>query len=217
MPRVKKTIDRIGQRIEKLIVIKRLANKIEIAKSGKKSVRACWLCKCDCGNEIVVTSHSLNKALLGKGGTSSCGCLLGKTIKHGKCGTKAYKSWHMMLQRCTNANNAAYKSYGGRGIKVCDEWKNFMNFFADMGEPLEGCTLDRIDNELGYSKDNCRWATKKQQGNNRRTNLYIVFNGKKQTLSEWADELNLSRYCLRNRLLSGWTVEKALTTPNHRN
>jgi len=200
---------RLGQKVGRLTVIERTAN-----RSEGNSTRACWLCRCDCGNTIIVTGHSLGKAQSGSGGTRSCGCLMKeKPIKHGRCGTTAYKSWHMMLQRCSNPNNPAYKSYGGRGIRVCDEWKDFRNFYADMGDAPVGLTLDRVDNSLGYSADNCRWATRWEQGNNRRTNTFIAFKGEKLTMAQWAKKTGLGIYCLRNRLASGWTIEKSISTP----
>jgi len=202
--------DRIGQRVGRLIVLERAENKIE----GNNVTRACWLCKCDCGNQLVITGHSLSKAINGKGGTRSCGCLAKeKPIKHGMHNTSIYNIWAQMIQRCSNPKNTHYASYGGRGIKVCDKWKDFSNFYADMGKRPPSKTLDRKDNSLGYSKSNCQWATMKEQGNNRRTNLLISFNGKKKTLSQWADVVNLSYTCLGNRLRRGWSVEKALSTP----
>lgn len=200
---------RLGQKVGRLTVIGREANKLE-----GTAVRACWLCRCDCGNTIIVTGHSLGKAERGNGGTQSCGCLMKeKPIKHGRTGTAAYRSWHMMLQRCTNPKNPAYRSYGGRGIRVCDEWKDFRNFYADMGDAAPGLTLDRIDNALGYSPSNCRWATRGEQGNNRRTNTFITFNGVRLTMAQWAKKTGLGIYCLRSRLASGWTIDKALSTP----
>lgn len=204
-------VDRIGQRIGKLVVVERAANKLE-----GNSTRACWLCECDCGNKVIVTGQNLSKALLGKGGTRSCGCLMGQTIKHGLHKYRIYGVWANMIQRCTNPNNSAFMSYGGRGITVSEEWKDFMTFFADMGHAPSSKTLDRINNSLGYSKENCRWAAKKEQANNRRSNLFITLRGKKQTLSQWADETGLSTWCINSRLKSGWTTEKTLTTPNQR-
>jgi len=211
-PRGLTAIDRTGQRIGKLVVVKRAANKVEGSVK-----RACWLCKCDCGNEIIVSSHSLNKALKGDGGTRSCGCLTKeKPIKHGLYNSRIYRTWATMIQRCTNPNNTGYKSYGGRGITVCEEWLDFSNFYADMGERPKGKTLDRTNNSLGYSKENCRWATRKEQANNRRTNLFIIFNRAKKTLPQWANITGLTVSCLRRRIASGWSIEKTLTTPNTR-
>jgi len=201
-------IDRIGHKIGKLTVVRQTKSAVQ-----GKSVRAMWVCLCDCGGTITVSGHSLSKADGGKGGTRSCGCLLRiKPIKHGRTGTRVYKSWHMMLQRCSNVNNAAYKHYGARGISVCSRWKLFVNFYEDMGEPPVGRTLDRIDNSKGYYKENCRWATRLQQGNNRRSNKVISHGGKVLTLSQWASVTGLTTYCISGRLNRGWSVEKSLTT-----
>jgi hypothetical protein len=136
-----------------------------------------------------------------------------KPIKHGMYASRIYGLWASMIQRCTNPKNPAYHSYGGRGITVCDRWMIFENFYTDMGDKPPKLTLDRIDNSKGYSKENCRWATRHEQGNNRRTNTIISFNGKKQTLSQWSKETNLSPMCIMGRLRSGWPIDKALTYP----
>ena len=221
MEKISSVKDRTGERIGKLVVIERAANKIEVARSGKKSVRACWLCKCDCGNEIVASGHNLSKALSNPNstaGTRSCGCLMGKGgLKHGQSTTNSYGAWNNMIQRCTNPNQTAYASYGGRGIKVCDEWLTFEGFIKDMGMRHKKMTLERINNELGYSKDNCKWATRKEQANNRRTNVKLEYNGSVMTISQWADKVGLKKDVLKARIERGWSVERALTTPNLRN
>ena len=201
--------DRIGQRIGRLVVIGRAANRLE-----KGGPRACWVCRCDCGNSIVVIGHSLSRGLRGKGGTRSCGCLAKeKPIKHGMHDTRVYRIWHMMIQRCCNPKNSHYRTYGGRGITVCDEWKDFRGFFADMGNPKPTMTIERIDNSLGYFKANCRWATRKEQGNNRSTNFFITYHGKKQTIAQLADGVGMHRSVLHGRIKAGWPIHKALTTP----
>jgi hypothetical protein len=221
MEKVSSVKDRVGERIGKLVVIERAANKIEVAKSGKKSVRACWLCKCDCGNEIVASGHNLSKALSNPNstaGTRSCGCLMGKGgLKHGRSTTNSYGAWNNIIQRCTNPNSTAYASYGGRGIKVCDEWLTFEGFIKEMGERQEGMTLERINNELGYFKDNCKWATRRQQANNRRSNVKLEYMGKIMSIADWARKVGLSKGTLTSRIKHGWTVERALTEPNLRN
>lgn len=213
--------DRIGQRIGKLVVIERGPNKIETAKSGKTSVRACWVCLCDCGNIIVASGHNLNKALNNPdstAGTRSCGCLMGKGgLKHGLATTKEYGAWRNIVQRCLNPNNTHYADYGGRGIKICDKWLTFEGFLDDMGRRPEGMTIDRIDNELGYYKENCRWVNMEVQGNNRRTNVKLEFDGKIMTISQWAREKGLSKGALKSRIERGWTIERALTTPPMKN
>lgn len=201
--------DRLHQRVGRLVVIQRMANRQE---GG--ALRACWLCRCDCGNSIIVTGHALGKGLSRHGGTRSCGCLLReKPIKHGMRETKVYRCWHMMVQRCTNPKNAAFHRYGGRGILVCEAWRDFRNFYADMGDPSPTQSIDRTDNNLGYFKENCRWATRLEQGNNRMSNKIIEFNGRSQTLSQWAKETSLGKACLWGRIMSGWSIERALTVP----
>jgi hypothetical protein len=172
-------------------------------------------CLCDCGNIIRANAYSIKT-----GNTKSCGCLniesiVKRNTKHGMEGTKEYRTWKNMKTRCFDSSNHAYKNYGGRGITVCDRWKDsFENFYADMGERPEGQSIDRIDNNKGYSPENCRWATTKEQSQNKRTNVMITFNEKTQCLTAWAADLQISIKCLRSRLYrSKWSIEKSLTTP----
>lgn len=135
---------------------------------GSKGGRSKWRCICKCGTEKTVLAASLlNKT------SKSCGCLTIKlakisNTKHGLRQSKIYPIWGAMIQRCCNPKNPNYKHYGGRGIKVCNQWKKFENFFNDVGHKPEGKTLERINNNKGYNKRNCKWATWKEQANNKR-------------------------------------------------
>jgi len=139
--------------------------------------------------------------------------------------TSFYKAWHNMKQRCLNSNYKQYHNYGGRGITICKEWHNFMNFFVDMyelheyhienyGEGVKNCNIDRIDNNKGYSRDNCRWATPKVNANNRReyktigNSKFITHNNKTLCIKDWAKELNISYDILRYRLGKGFNIEE---------
>ena len=172
-----------GQRFNRLVVMDCLGS---IGNSG----HIWWNCKCDCGNVTKVSS----KHLSGKG-VQSCGCyakdvnaVVNKT--HGKTNTPAYNSWNAMLNRCICISSKDYCQYGGRGIEVCDRWRHsFENFYEDMGERPEGTTLDRINNDGNYEPGNCRWATPKEQSNNKRDTI-ILDNG--IPLSIWACDNNLN-------------------------
>lgn len=124
--------------------------------------------------------------------------------------TKAYRAWQKLKQRCKRPD------YRDRGINCCDRWQSFDNFFADMGHPPNdspNTSIDRIDNNGPYSPDNCRWADRTTQQNNRRANKYMTFKGETLTVTQWARRLGVQRQVLRKRLLRGWTVEQTLTTP----
>lgn len=121
-------------------------------------------------------------------------------IKHNMYGTPTYKSWSEMIQRCENPHNISYKNYGGKGIKVCDEWHNFKSFYRDMGKRRVGTTLDRIDVNGDYEQKNCRWATSEQQHNNMTTNVYYMIDGEKMTLSQISRKYNISRSNLANKI-----------------
>jgi len=178
-----------------------------------KRSRQFWLFRCDCGNEKVLNVDSVKI-----NNTKSCGCLLTESVSkrrttHGMSRTKIYRIWAGMITRCLDENNPSYKNYGGRGITICDRWlgKNgFINFYADMGDCPKGKSLDRINNDKGYYKKNCKWSTKKEQANNRRTNHLIIYNGKTQTLKQWAEELKIDEFLIRSRIKYGWSVERAL-------
>lgn len=129
--------------------------------------------------------------------------------------TTTYRSWRQMLSRCYYAkNDPSFQDYGGRGITVCDRWRDFRNFLTDMGDRPEGFTLDRFPNVNGnYEPGNCRWATMKQQAVNRRSNRLITFNGETKALQTWAEERGLHHRTLWNRLARGWGLDDALNTP----
>lgn len=126
-----------------------------------------------------------------------------------------YQSWNAMRQRCSNPNSGHYYLYGARGITVCEAWSKFSNFIKDMWHrPTPGHTLERVNNNGNYEKSNCKWATRREQQNNRRTNRLIEFNGKTMTITAWAISLGMSHDHLSHRLGKlGWSVSRALTTP----
>ncbi len=137
-------------------------------------------------------------------------------VTHDMSRTPEYKIWIGMKARCNNEKDTGYKNYGGRGIKVCERWINsFENFYEDMGGRPEGnYSIERKDNNGNYCKENCYWATKKEQANNRRSNRLIEYNGEIHSLSEWESKLNLNRGDLKRRLNRlKWSFEKAITTP----
>lgn len=166
-----------------------------------------WVCTCDCGTTKIVRGDNLLS-----GNSKSCGCEKNK-IKHGFHGKPVYWVWAQMLQRCSNPSNGAYTYYGKRGINVCKKWRNFYPFLKDMGEPQKFQTLERIDNNRGYNKENCKWASRQVQANNRRSNHCISYKGKKQTIAQWSKELCIPYPTLVNRLKRWKTVKEAFERP----
>jgi len=124
----------------------------------------------------------------------------------------AYIAWAHMKARCLNSNDPRYADYGGRGITICDAWLNSANFISDMGLKPYGFQLERKDNNKGYYKENCIWATVKAQANNRRSNLNLTHNGITQTLQQWSEQLSINNRTLATRLRRGWSIKRALTT-----
>ena len=161
--------------------------------------REAFLCECECKTERIVTKNSLSKS-------RSCGCLQRErakqcSTKHGCHGIRTYNIWCNMKERCNNPNNKDYHYYGGRGIKVYELWeKDFKKFISDMGECPENMSIDRINNELGYYPDNCRWATQMTQCNNSRNNRYLTYRNETLTLSQWANITEINPSVLYNRL-----------------
>lgn len=202
-----KRIDLTGVRVGRLVVE---------SYAYTRDKKAYWNCVCDCGNKCVVGAKNLRKGI-----ARSCGCLKKESMrkvasKHGLSSTRLYHIWTGMKGRCYNPNNPRYNSYGGRGILIHEEWlNNFESFYnwAISNGYAENLTLDRIDNNRGYSPDNCRWANQKQQCNNKSNNHLLTYNGKTQNITQWAEELGIGRRTLTDRLTYSWTLEEVFTKP----
>lgn len=192
----------VGKKFGKLTAVK-------FARMGSGSSRGqVWEFRCECGS---TTTRPISAVILGN--TRSCGCLWDEVFtKHGCCGTKIYRAWNHMLDRCSNPKNLSYKNYGGRGIKVCKKWKLFKNFLNDMGLPPEGMELERMDNNGDYKPSNCKWDTEKNQSLNKRNSRMIEFNGETLNLCVWAKRIGITSYSLSKRIES-WGIEAALKTP----
>lgn len=175
-------------------------------------------CRCDCGTMQFVSEYKLRT-----GHSRSCRCLQAevtarRSLKHGfsKRGKRSriYGIWCNMITRCANQAAPCYEDYGLRGITVCDRWLNsFENFLEDMGEPPQGLTIDRCNNDLGYFKENCAWKTPVDQARNRRNSLKLTFDGQTMTIIEWSEKLRVGYRMLKARYHAGWTVEQILTVP----
>lgn len=175
-----------------------------------------WKCLCECGTECVVAAYELISKH-----SRSCGCLQreaasvnGKRSRtHGKADSYIYHVWNGLKGRCYRESDPGYPNYGGRGIKVCERWLNsFENFYADMGDkPSPQHSLDRIDVNGNYEPSNCRWATQKEQANNKRNNVFLTLGNKTLTIAQWSRELEMHQATLEWRLRKGWPVTKALT------
>ena len=208
-----KIVDLTGQRFGRLIVI-------EKTEKRDNAGNVLWLCKCDCGKDTLVGTHSLKV-----GHCKSCGCYKidvnreqGKQYftKHGKRHTRIYNIWCSMKQRCYYINSNNYIDYGARGITVCDEWKNdFMAFYnwAMENGYREDLTIDRIDVNGNYEPSNCRWCTASDQSNNKRNNHFVVYNGVEMTVKQLSDLCGMNYGTLLCRLLRGWDVERAVNQP----
>lgn len=180
----------------------------------RKGQRTRWLCRCVCGIERVVIANTLNN-----GSSISCGCVGSKIraekgTKHGMAKTPTYKSWHAMIQRCEG--KGGHESYPKRNITVCKEWLSFNVFFNDMGLRPQGKTLDRIDNSKGYYKENCRWATSKEQLNNKDTTRYVFVDGERMPIMFACAKYGIGISCARHRLRNGMTDEQTFKTKSRR-
>ncbi len=199
----------IGMRFNSLIVLKMHHKEQLYLNNGvKNGFKYFYLCKCDCGNNCVVSyNHLISNH------TKSCGCL---NFKHNLTNSRLFKIWSGILNRCYNKNNHKYKNYGGRGITICDEWKNDFKVFYDWSitnSYQDNLTIDRIDVNGNYEPSNCRWVNQKTQQNNKNSNLWITYDNQTYTLSEWSEILNINYYTLKSRLRYKWSIEKSFTTP----
>ena len=204
--------DLSGQRFGRLVAIECVGR----TNNGN----AKWRCQCDCGNTVDIASYSLQC-----GNTKSCGCLHDEKIRaratHGQTrqgvNSRLYRIWSTMKTRCYNENQVyAFGKYGAKGIKMCDEWRDSFESFAKWAMESgynDSLTIDRIDCHGMYCPENCRWATMREQQNNRSNNHRITYNGETHTLAEWSRMLGFGRSVISKRLNRGWTLEQAMTTP----
>lgn len=181
----------------------------------KRYKRFFWLCLCQCGNEKIMDGNALRT-----GRAKSCGCIVAEGIKqrsviHGRTRTPEYRVWQHIKGRCNTPTDAAYHNYGGRGIKVCNRWNNsFQDFLEDMGlRPSLKHSIERVNNSKGYSPENCKWATRKEQANNTRNTRRIEYNNQSMSVAQWAEKLNVNPFTLYRRLYSGWTDLEIILTP----
>lgn len=196
-------LNMVGQKINNLLVLS-----LE-PKDPKKPQTI--LCRCDCGREKIIRANAVKYQI-----SKTCGkCSYPRFVKHGMYNTKLYHAWYAILERCNNPKDQAYKNYGGRGIRVCERWLEFKNFFADMGERPKGKSIDRIDNDGPYSPENCRWATREEQRNNTRSNRFYTYKGEKLSLRQWARRYKIDHRTLAYRLdVQKFSLQYALENKN---
>ena len=197
-----------GHTFGRLVVLQRAPNVKD---------RTAWLCRCTCEENAIVIGNKLQQ-----GRTVSCGCkkqeimsnmaAVGRTNRaHGRTNTTEFRTWTSMLTRCFNPRSEDYPRYGGRGITVCDRWREFKQFLADMGiKPSPRHSIDRINNDGNYEPGNCRWATQTEQSRNRSTTRLLTFHDKTQSVEAWAVEYGIKADTLRHRLARGLSMRKAL-------
>ena len=205
----RKVIDMTGYEAGRIKVVER---------AGKnKSGNILWRYECSCGGGGIATADAIRRM-------KSCGCIRkenGKeffhnfNITHGESRTRIYTIWGNMINRTSNKKNKDYKNYGGRGITVCEEWKDYLTFkkWALENGYSDTLTLDRIDNDKGYYPGNCRWADEETQNNNKQQSRKLEYRGKIKSVEQWAKEYNINRSTLVNRLNKGMSIKEALETP----
>ncbi len=207
-----------GQRFMRLVALRRVT-------SGPGIRVHKWECRCDCGTIRVVAASALRS-----GNSKSCGCLQREKAaisvrkhhprlrqllrKHGMANTPTHSVWSGMRGRCNRPKHKNYGDYGGRGIRVCERWRKFENFLADMGErPTAKHTLERVNNDGNYEPTNCCWALRTTQSRNRRSNRMVTLDGATKCLAEWAEQYGIGYHIVYRRIERGWTIRDALTTP----
>lgn len=180
-----------------------------IAFGGRRKNETLWECVCDCGG-----TKTMNAANLKISKHPSCGCKTKEQqLKHGMSGTPTHRAWKSMKNRVLNKDGRDYADYGGRGIKICERWLSFENFYSDMGERPGKCSIDRIDVDGDYCPDNCRWATAREQCRNKRNTKKVLYQGKLFALADLCELLYKNFRVVRSRIKYGWTIERALSEP----
>lgn len=208
-------VDLRGMSFGLLTVIDRAANKI--CASGK--MISVWNCACKCGGSKTASAKDLRS-----GAVKSCGCYkkerkrrrnVATRERHGMCGSPTYQSWASAKTRTTDENNRSYPRYGGRGITMCPRWaESFMEFYRDMGDRPPGMSLDRIDNDGPYSRENCRWSTPAEQARNRRSTVLFRIGDREMSLTEWSKVSGIAEPRIWKRINKlGWPVERAVFEP----
>jgi hypothetical protein len=206
---MKKKFDLTGEVFYRLTVLAEAPRKAQCHSTR-------WLCRCECGTVKTYTSDQLRK-----GRVKSCGCLRSENLsmarrKHDESKTRLYKKWTGIITRCYNPKCKSYKNYGGRGITMCEEWRNSYEAFRDWALAhgfREGLQIDRIDTNGNYCPSNCRWITSKQNQRNRTNNRLLTAFGVTQPMSVWCEEFDINEGTLRKRMKLKWTMEDALTVP----
>lgn len=201
-----------GQRFGKILVKEYV---------GSENKRSMWLCLCDCGKEKIISSKNILT-----NNVRSCGCLKEKgfikgDVVKGACGNRLYKVYKDMIHRCYYPSEKEYKNYGGRGIKVCDEWLADFHSFSkwafengyDINAPFGKFTIDRIDNDGNYEPSNCRWVDMKTQLNNTSCNVKLTANGETMTIAQWARKLSVNDRTLQSRHRKGMSDEEIINKP----
>lgn len=199
----------IGRKFGKLTIL-------DYAGENSKN-RFLWKCKCDCGNDCIAVGSELVR----KRGVKSCGCAVRSINGHYR--SRLYRIHHSMLCRCYTESTTRFQDYGGRGITVCDEWREKLEGFNAFYEWAlnngydDNLTLDRIDVNGNYEPSNCRWATREVQENNKRSNRFLTFEGRTLTMAQWSREMKINRNTLDKRIKNGWSISDALTMPVNKN
>ena len=195
-----KFVDLTGQKFNSWLIIGRAEN---------NGARVMWHVRCDCGHETTYRADTLRE-----GRSKMCRACT-RTSKHGR--DQMYDAWRSMHRRCGDNGHVSYADYGGRGIYVCERWQSFDLFFEDMGErPSSAHTLERMDNDGPYSPENCKWATQKEQHNNKRSNRLVTYQGIEMTVTQLAERVGIDRHVIYQRLKYGYTVDEAVTKPVNR-
>jgi hypothetical protein len=188
---------------------------IELTPKRTKQGLVIWSCVCTrCGSTVFLSSSNARRTQSCKPCADELASAKNKQHGHaGKAKSPTYRAWSSMIDRCNNEKHPAYANYGGRGVTVSQSWELFENFLFDMGVRPDGLSLDRIDNAMGYSKENCRWATRVTQQRNKRTNVLVTALGRTQPLVAWAEETGIPAQTIAYRVRHGWEPDKAVTTP----